>query len=319
MKGAVFLGPGAMDVRDVPEPEAGEDELLIRVLACGICGSDTRALATPPGLDYVPGIVFGHEFVGEVVGGSERVVVFPSIPCGVCRLCQSGRGNLCTDITHIGATTDGGLAELVVVPQRAATPVPADLDPKLATLAEPLACVLNGARRAAFAAGDSVVIFGGGPIGLLFCLVAQIAGCGPITVIEPHPGRAAAALELGADQALAPDAIDEARGADIVVDSVGSLTGQAVDAIAPGGRIVAFGLDWNATATVRPAVIASRELTIIGAYLGWGTLPRAVTLLDRHRVKFDPVASHLFSLDETEAAVTAMAKAESLKSVVMIG
>jgi threonine dehydrogenase-like Zn-dependent dehydrogenase len=315
----VFLGPGSMEVRDVPEPEAGDGEVLIRVLACGICGSDTRALATPPGLNYVPGIVFGHEFVGELVGRNERVVVLPNIPCGRCQLCQSGRGNLCADIVHIGATTDGGLAEHVVVPRRVTTSVPIDLDPKLATLAEPLACVLNGAHRAAFAVGDSIVIFGGGPIGLLFCLVAQIAGCGPVTVIEPHRGRATAALELGADRALPPEQIDKARGADIVVDSVGMLTGQAVDVVAPGGRVVAFGLDWNATATVSPAIIATRELTIVGAYLGWGTLPRAVALLDQHRAKFTPVASHLFSLDDTEAAVSAMANAESLKSVVMIG
>lgn len=308
-----------MEVRDVPEPEAGDDEVLVRVLACGICGSDTRALATPPGLDYVPGIVFGHEFVGELVGESGRVVVFPSVPCGTCALCQSGRGNLCTSIVHIGATTDGGLAEQVVVPRRAATPVPMDLDPKLATLAEPLACVLNGARRGGFSAGDSILILGGGPIGLLFCLVAEIAGCGPITVVEPHPGRAAAALGLGADRALSPDRADEAWGADVVVDSVGMLTGQAVDLVAPGGRIVAFGLDWKATATVSPAVIASRELTIVGSYLGWGTLPRAVALLDRHRSKFEPVASHLFGLEETESAVAAMANAASLKSVVMIG
>jgi threonine dehydrogenase-like Zn-dependent dehydrogenase len=319
MRAAVFLGPGSMEVRDVPDPVAGDGDVALRVLACGICGSDTRALATPPGLTYMPGIVFGHEFVGEVVGSGHRVVVFPSIPCGVCRLCQAGRGNLCADIVHIGATTDGGLAERAVVPRRVTTPVPLDLEPMLATLSEPLACVLNGARRAAFAAGDSVVIFGAGPIGLLFCAVARIAGCGPITVVEPHPGRAAAALELGADRTLPPDCAGEAGGADVVVDSVGTLTGRAVDLASPGGRVVAFGLDWNATATVTPAAITSRELTIVGAYLGWGTLPRAVAMLDRHREQFRPIASHSFGLEDSAAAVSAMARAESLKSVVMIG
>jgi threonine dehydrogenase-like Zn-dependent dehydrogenase len=319
MKAAVFLGPGSMELRDVPVPEPAADEVALRILVCGICGSDTRALATPPGMHYVPGIVFGHEFVGEVIGTDERVAVFPSIPCGACALCQSGRGNLCRDIAHIGATIDGGLAERAVVPRRATTPVPRDLDVVIASLSEPLACVLNATRRAAFAAGDSVVVFGGGPIGLLFAAVARLSGCGPVTVVEPHQGRAAVALQVGADQALDPAASDAVAGADIVVDSVGTLTHRAVELVAPGGRVVAFGLDWNASVTLGPAAIASRELTIIGAYLGWGTLPRAVALLAANPDVFRPIASHTFSLADTAAAVSAMQRAESVKSVVMIG
>jgi threonine dehydrogenase-like Zn-dependent dehydrogenase len=108
-------------------------------------------------------------------------------------------------------------------------------------------------------------------------------------------------------------------GADIVVDSVGTLTHRAVELVAPGGRVVAFGLDWNASVTLGPAAIASRELTIIGAYLGWGTLPRAVALLAANPDVFRPIASHTFSLADTAAAVSAMQRAESVKSVVMIG
>ena len=106
MRAAIFHAPGDMEVRDAPEPTARDGDVLLRVIACGICGSDTRALATPPTMHYTPEIIFGHELVGEVVSGAERglAAVFPSIPCGTCRQCLEGRGNLCTAIRHIGAT-----------------------------------------------------------------------------------------------------------------------------------------------------------------------------------------------------------------------
>lgn len=320
MRAAIFLGPGAMEVRDAPAPVPGADDVLLRVLACGICGSDTRALATPPTMHYTPDIVFGHELVGEVVSGAEPglAAVFPSIPCGSCEQCLDGRGNLCTRIRHIGATMDGGLAELCVVPRSSLVPLPADADPLLSTLVEPLACVMNGCRRAGLRAGDRVLVLGGGPIGLLFAAMARLSGCTSVTVVEPNERRAAVALAVGADRAIPPAEAEAAAGADVVIDSVGSLTHVALELVAPGGRVVAFGLDWSARSSVTPAAIASRELTIVGAYLGWGTFPAAVRLVAAHGERLRPIASHVFGLEETEAAVGAMARAESVKSIVSI-
>src|SRR5262249_45221317 len=155
------------DVADVPEPAlTSEDNVLVRVEACGICGSDLRAVVVPPQMEYKPGTIIGHEFVGEVVAAEadtgvdtgQRVVVLPNIPCRRCWYCRTGQVNLCENFLHIGCFRPGGAAELCAVPADMVHRVPDGLPPEIAALTEPLACVLNGSLKAGWHPGTSAVI-----------------------------------------------------------------------------------------------------------------------------------------------------------------
>jgi (R,R)-butanediol dehydrogenase / meso-butanediol dehydrogenase / diacetyl reductase len=333
MRAAVYTGPGAVEVTTVPDATpAASDEVVVRVERCGICGSDLRALALPPEMDYEPGIVIGHEFVGEVVdprglagvNHGDRVAVLPNIPCGRCHYCRAGRTNLCTDFTHLGAMRDGGAAELAAVPAAMLHALPETLEWETAALTEPLACVLNGTRRAGFHPGAPTLILGAGPIGLLFLAVAKLAGAGPIVVSEPHAERRAWAKRHGADVVCDPTAepLDEVVaeatdgiGVEIAIDAVGSLLTDAVAAVRKGGRVLVFGLNFRAQATLSPADIASREVTIEGVYIANGTFPLALRLLDAHPETFRPLITHRLELDAFWQGIEAMRDGSGMKVI----
>jgi (R,R)-butanediol dehydrogenase / meso-butanediol dehydrogenase / diacetyl reductase len=333
VRAAVYTGPGAVEVTTVPDATPGaSDEVVVRVERCGICGSDLRALAVPPEMDYEPGVVIGHEFVGEVVDArgqagvreGDRVAVLPNIPCRRCHYCRAGRVNLCTDFTHLGAMRDGGAAELASVPANMLHALPEGLDWETAALTEPLACVLNGTRRAGFHPGAPTLILGAGPIGLLFLAVARLAGAGPIVVSEPHAERRAWAARHGADVVCDPtsepleEVVAEATegiGAEIAIDAVGSLLGDAVAAVRKGGRVLVFGLNFRAQATLSPADIASREVTIEGVYIANGTFPLALSLLDAHPETFRPLITHRLELDAFWQGIEAMRDGSGMKVI----
>jgi 2-desacetyl-2-hydroxyethyl bacteriochlorophyllide A dehydrogenase len=333
MRAAVYTGPGVVEVTSVPDATpTGDDDVVVRVERCGICGSDLRALAVPPEMDYEPGVVIGHEFVGEVadahgaagVREGDRVAVLPNIPCGRCHYCRTGRVNLCTDFTHVGAMRDGGAAELAAVPASMLHALPETLDWETAALTEPLACVLNGTRRAGFHPGAPTLILGAGPIGLLFLAVAKLAGAGPIVVSEPHAERRQAAARHGADVVCDPinepladvvAAATGAIGAEIAIDAVGSLLGDAVAAVRKGGRVLVFGLNWRAKATLSPADIASREVTIEGVYIANGTFPLALSLLDAHPETFRPLITHRLPLESFWQGIEAMRDGSGMKVI----
>jgi 2-desacetyl-2-hydroxyethyl bacteriochlorophyllide A dehydrogenase len=333
VKAAVYTAPGTVDITTVPDATpVGSDDVVVRVERCGICGSDLRALAVPPEMDYEPGVVIGHEFVGEVVDArgqasvrdGDRVAVLPNIPCGRCHYCRGGRVNLCTDFTHLGAMRDGGAAELASVPASMLHALPQGLDWETAALTEPLACVLNGTRRAGFHPGAPTLILGAGPIGLLFLAVARLAGAGPIVVSEPHAERRAWAARHGADVVCDPTSepleevvakATEGIGAEIVIDAVGSLLRDAVAAVRKGGRVLVFGLNFRAQATLSPADIASREVTIEGVYIANGTFPLALSLLDAHPDAFRPLITHRLALEAFWQGIEAMRDGSGMKVI----
>jgi (R,R)-butanediol dehydrogenase/meso-butanediol dehydrogenase/diacetyl reductase len=333
VRAAVYTGPGTVEVRTVADatPKGGDD-VVLRVERCGICGSDLRALAVPPEMDYEPGVIIGHEFVGEVVdpdgqagvNQGDRVAVLPNIPCGRCHYCRTGRVNLCTDFTHLGAMRDGGAAELAAVPASMLHALPDAVDWETAALTEPLACVLNGTRRAGLHPGAPTLVLGAGPIGLLFLAVAKLAGAGPIVVSEPHAERRASAARNGADVVCDPvsEPLDEVvaaatdgLGAEIAIDAVGSLLTDAVGAVRRGGRVLVFGLNWRARATLSPADLASREVTIEGVYIANGTFPLALRLLDAHPETFRPLITHRLPLESFWDGIEAMRDGSGMKVI----
>jgi threonine dehydrogenase-like Zn-dependent dehydrogenase len=319
MKAVVFERPGQVHVLDRARPEVHRaDDVVVQVAACGLCGTDLRMIADPPRMSCDVGRVIGHEISGVVVETGpaagvdvgQPIVLLPNFPCRRCRSCRRGLINLCDRFEHVGSTVDGGLAEFVVAPREFVYPVPTDLDLSLAALAEPLACVLNGADRARWKPGSPVVILGGGPIGLLYLVVAGLAGAGPIIVSEPNSARAAKARELGAAAVLDPLAeghdaaiVDLTEGgAEVVVDTLGTLLAAAFRLTAKRGQILVFGIDETATVPVHPADLVTKELCVEGVYISRGTFPAAIRMLRDHPEVFNAVVTDRFTLADWDKA-----------------
>ena len=315
VRAVVYEGPGDVQLVERFKPERlGPGDVLLEVVACGLCGTDQRVMAVPPLMGCEAGRTIGHEISARVSDAGDAshlevgdlVVLAPNYPCRQCPSCRAGLLNLCDDFRHVGSGVDGGLADYLVAPAEFLHKVPAGVDPVLAALAEPLACVLNGAERAQWTANSPVVILGGGPIGLLYLAVARLSGASPIVVSEPTPARAQRARDLGADAVVDPRSdshVDElialtGGGARVVVDTLGTLLGTAAQVAAKRGQILVFGIDETATASVVPSLIVSKELSLDGVYLGRGTFPWALRLLRDHPELFARIVSDVVPLDE---------------------
>jgi 2-desacetyl-2-hydroxyethyl bacteriochlorophyllide A dehydrogenase len=335
MRAAVFEGKGKVQVTERPDPRvAHPDDVVVQIAANGLCGSDLRALATPPEMVYDEGVIVGHEFSGTIVDvGDEvelrpgtHVVVHPNIWCQTCWYCRSGHTNLCERFVHIGSMRDGGAAELCVVPERMVYRIPDEMSLDLAALAEPLACVLNGTRQAAVHPGESVVVLGAGPIGLLYVMLFRAAGASPLIVSEPTPERARWARELGADVVVNPAASDVAdaiheltdgRGADVAVDSVGGLLAAAVGSVRKRGRVFLFGLNERAEVMIRPADLVYKEISVSGVYIARGTFPLAVSLLTENALAFERLVTHRLKLEQFDEAIELLRTGEAVKALVV--
>lgn len=331
MRAAVFEGEGRLVVRDVPDPTPAPDEVLIEVEACGVCGSDVQIINVPPGHPSSPPVIIGHEFVGWVravgaavrdVAVGTRVVVDPDPKCGACDSCRAGRPANCTNIVALGVHRDGALARYVTTPANTAYPISADVPVEMATLVEPLACVVNGTNRAAVRPGESVVVFGAGAIGCLFIAVFRASGAGRIVAIEPSSARAAVARAVGADTVVTPDDWPARRGelmpqgADVVVDAVGSVLPQAIEAAAMGGRVVVFGMNGNARPPVHQVEIVEKGLAILGSYISNFTFPAAIRLVESGRLNLAPMITAVIPIDDTLAGIERLRSGEAVKIVI---
>lgn len=273
MKAARWHARHDIRIDDIPEPTApGPGEVIIKVGACGICGTDLEEYTDGP--LFVPvdepnpltgrkaPLTMGHEFAGEVVEVGKGVTAFKPgdhlapdvlLYCGECYWCQRHQVNLCDKLAALGQMDDGGLAEYCKLPVKMAIPVPNGLSDDHAAMAEPLSVAVRAVRRGRLAPGETVAVFGGGTIGL-FCLqVALAAGAGEVFVIEPLQGRRELALKLGASAVIDPKAvepIEELRrltrgvGPDLVMEAAGvaPVTPVAIHAARKGGRIVLVGI-----------------------------------------------------------------------------
>jgi 2-desacetyl-2-hydroxyethyl bacteriochlorophyllide A dehydrogenase len=321
VRAAVLAEVGRLAVAERDEPTlAAEDEVLLDVEACGVCGTDLHILSTPPAHPATVGVVLGHEFVGVVsavgpavrgVSVGERVAVAPNLWCGECTWCRRGLRNQCENGTTYGIFVDGGLAPRVVVKARACHPVSHALPTHVAALAEPLSTVVHGARQANVFPGERAVVIGAGPIGAMFCALLR-AGGASVAAIEPAPARARLARELGADDVVAPDDIGDLE-AEVVVDAVGSQLETALRVVARGGRVLLFGMNAHARADVAQARITRDELTILGSYVGQDVFPDAIRLLEQGRIPFDRLVTHRVAVDELPAAVEELRAGRALK------
>lgn len=288
MRAAVLHGAGDLRIEEVPDPEPGPGELVLEVEAALTCATDTKMMRSGahPALGPLPAPL-GHECCGRIVAvgaGVEKslagaVVPANSAPCDQCRSCRRGRPSLCRDPVYF----TGSFARFVRVPARIVRrnllPVPDDLAAELAAMAEPLACAVRGAARSRAAAGDTVLILGGGPQGAFLAHLLAARGCRAI-LADPHPSRRERATRFGADEVLDaprdPGSLDAALaatpdglGADVVFAAVGSPEAweQAVMLVRPGGEVnLHGGCPPGEMLSIDPARLHYDEITLQGSY-----------------------------------------------------
>jgi len=331
MPAAVFAGEGRLDITERPRPKLlRPDDVVLGVETCGICGTDLRILERPQAHPATPGVILGHEILGVVVEAGpeaglepgDRVVVAPNIGCGVCVYCRRGLPNQCPQMTTIGIYEDGGLAGRVRVPASVCHRIAASVPAEVAVLAEPLSTVANGVRLANPFPGESAVVLGAGPAGLMFTALFAAAGLHVITV-EPAKARAELARQLGAEAVLDPNAVDvigevqrmtDGIGADITVDAVGSQLPTVLAAVRPAGRVVLFGMNTTARAEVAQERITRRELSVFGSFIGAPDLmPMAVSVLERGVVDLSPMVTHRVDIGGLPAALDEFRRGGAVK------
>lgn len=339
MLAAVYHGPHDLRVEQVPRPQISPDDVLLRVVAANICGTDLRILHGghrhyPEGTIRIP----GHEVVGDIaeVGArvtgyeaGQRVFVAPNIG-GRSRQTIAGDNNLDPDFQAIGINLDGAFAEYMRVPEAAIRqgnlmPVRAGMDPAVAALTEPFACVLRGQNAIGVRDGDIVLVMGAGPIGVMHVMLARLRGALRVIVSEPAAGRREQALALGADRVVDPSGEDlvaavmeesDGRGADAIIVAAPAKRAQesALDVAAVGGRINFFGGLPKQDPTIRfdSNKVHYKELIVTGttACSTYDCL-RASDIVNSGRIELASLVSGRFPLREATAAFEAADPARS--------
>jgi 2-desacetyl-2-hydroxyethyl bacteriochlorophyllide A dehydrogenase len=328
MRAVIVEKPGVVRVDEVPEPEPGPDEAIVRVGACGICGTDIHIIdgEFPP---TVYPIIPGHEFGGEVVAvGPEvtgikvgdRVGVDPTLNCGACYYCQRGEGNLCERWNGVGvARQPGGFAECVALPGRTLYPLPAGMSYAAAALIEPISCVVRGFHRLQPQVGESYLIYGAGPMGLLNAQVARFNGASLVALIDINPSRLARARQFGFETVGASweELREQApRGFDNVIEATGvtKVAEMAIDAVKRRGKLLIFGVCPPGEKAAYDAFkIYNEEITILGSMAVLNSYGPAVDILAAGAVDAEKMVTHTLTLDEFPEAIELVRGGTGLK------
>jgi L-iditol 2-dehydrogenase len=316
MQAVRLTGVGQIGCAGVLRPRPGPGEVLVRVEAAGICGTDRHLFkgefpSTPP-------VTLGHEFCGIVEIAGEgvtlaegtRITCDPNIACGTCPACLEGRVNLCERLVAIGVHTDGGLAEYALIPAHRAFALPDGLDPAHGALAEPLACCIHGVDRGAPRAGDRVIVLGGGVIGLLTVQLCARAGA-EVMLVTRHPDKRTLALTMGAAQTAESVAAARAlwpRGAQLVMECAGVADTVVVAPrlAARGGRAVIVGvMPAGEQTAIEPFDLLFREVDVLTAFLNPFTQVRAAAMIAQGGLVLDPLISRMIPLAQAPAAIAA--------------
>jgi len=336
MKAAVYRGVNDVRLEEVPVPEIGRGELLVRVHTCGICGTDLKKIAT--GSHSAPRI-FGHETSGVVVragegvrkfGVGDRVVVFHHIPCRECYYCRTKTFAQCETYKRVGCTagfepSGGGFAEYVRVMdwivEKGTVPIPEGVSFEQACFVEPVNTCMKGIQTLRLERGETVLVVGQGPIGLILAVLAKEAGARVITS-DLYPARLTISKALGLDQTINASQADTVRtvreltggrGADAVILAVAghALIRPAMDAARPGGRILLFAQTVRGEASIDPAAVCVDEKALLGSYSASVELQeQSVQFVMNREMDLEQLISHRFSLEQLpEAFATASDRA----------
>jgi L-iditol 2-dehydrogenase len=341
MKATVLRGVDDLSLEELPDPQPRNDEVLIRVRAAGVCGTDVHmweGTNTEGTFPFIP----GHEWSGEVVevgehiktlSAGDRVVAEVPIKCRVCPNCKDGMDpNMCPDFELYGFSWEypGGMAEYTVSKEERLFKIPDNVSYEEAALVEPVSVAYRGVWGSGGGAAphDRVVIFGAGPIGLFAMLACKASGA-PVSVIEPQPYRRQMARDLGADVVIDPTAGDVVeqvldhtggRGATLVLECSGSdgALGATIDVVAQKGRIVLIGQSAGRKIPIEIGQTIFQGATIVGSSGSPYFFPKTLTFMARRLVDLTPVITHRFPLSDVLKAFELGKKAtDSLKILLM--
>lgn len=317
MKAVVLSAVNELAIADVERPKPGSKECLVKVLACGICGTD-RHIYHGEYPSSKP-VILGHEFGGviEEVGPDSKfkvgqvVSVDPNIVCGKCEDCRAERTAFCPDLTALGVNINGGLAEYVLTPDSQIYPVQNDLNPLHLAFIEPLACSIRGMDLAKLTGGEKVAILGGGVIGLLVVQLAKLAGASEIVLVTRQKFRRDVALKIGATRVIDPQSEDVntvVTKMDVTFECAGSVETfkQSQNITRRGGSVIVLGLTASdATLEVNPFNIVVNELRIQGSFLNPLTQARAAELVESGKLNLDILISKVVDLSGVKAILDA--------------
>lgn len=347
MKSIIFKRPGLFTFEDRPKPQIkSAEDVLIKVLGVGICGTDLHVLMNPPLHPAKPDIIFGHEYCGEIaeVGANvdwlqpgDKVIIDPHPPCGSCRHCRSDRPDMCTTLysqqdtpwpehgVTRGLFQDGALTSYTCVPANSVYKIDPNTPFELAALAEPLSCVGYAIEKLKIQAGDSVCILGAGPMGLLFCAMARANGAASIIVSEPGEYRRQKALKCGATHVVNPKEenlkqicldVTGGLGVDHCIEAVGQLLPTALDVIRPSGKVLMFGHDETAAPPVRLAEIVRKEAQIYGGFLGKYYFEKTARIIESGLLPLEEIVTHKLPLSEYQKGLDLLRSGQALKVVI---
>ena len=338
MKSNYFMGDRRFQLVEEPIPEIGEEDVLIRVGACGVCGTDVHIFNGDEGSAPVcPPVVLGHELAGTVVKTGEKATRFregdhvsvdPNSYCGKCHYCRIGKKQLCTSLYAVGVNRNGGFAEYCAVPEGQCYLLSPDLPIEYGAMAEPLACCLHGIDRAEIRAGDTVCVLGGGAIGLMMVQLVKQRGASAVILSEPVELRRQLGLRLGADHAVDPVREDlpgrvrellGQEGADVVIECVGNpvASAQALQVAKRGSTVLLFSVPKNGTVLkVSLEDIYRKELKLLGSLINPDTHARAVAMINGGRIELGPIITHVFPVEQVREAVAMQQSDASVKVIV---
>jgi 2-desacetyl-2-hydroxyethyl bacteriochlorophyllide A dehydrogenase len=339
MRAVIVDQPGQIRVGTMPDPTPRPHEVIVRVGACGICGTDLHIAGGEfPPTPYP--IIPGHEFAGEVVAiGSDvspdsstrgaplsigtRVAVDPSLFCGSCAFCRTGHGNLCLNWGAIGDTVNGAFAEYVAVPAANAYVLSDNISYRQAALIEPISCAVHGIHRLAPKLGDTMLIVGAGTMGLILLQLAIRAGASRVTVLDLNTQRLERAKQLGAYQ-TATDINTlletEPLGFDCVIDATGvarAIEG-AFEAVKRGGKFMVFGVaPQEARVSLSPFRIYNDEITVLGSMAVLYSYGPAVELMNSGVLNTDVLLTQTFPLENFPEALDVVRRGEGAKTQIL--
>lgn len=313
-----------LTVTDVDEPTIASDEVLVRVRACGICGSDVHGYDGSSGR-RIPPLIMGHEAAGVVerVGGEvadlkpgDRVTFDSTVYCGACRFCQRGEVNLCDNRRVLGVSCGeyrrhGAFAEFVAVPRRICYRLPDELGFEQAAMIEAVAVAVHAVDRVSVGRGDTTVVVGAGMIGLLIVQALKLAGCGRVIAVDVEDRKLELAATLGADDGLNAKQVDAAKrvvemtdgvGADAALEAVGATEPirTAIHSLRKGGSAVLVG-NLSPKVELPLQAVVTRQLTLYGSCSSSGEYPRCIEAMARGAIRVDPLISAAAPLSEGPA------------------
>ncbi|MCF2706084.1 zinc-dependent dehydrogenase [Arcanobacterium haemolyticum] len=344
MKAAVFDGPGKLELREIDTPHARAGELVLKVGANTLCGTDGRILRGEKTAGIDIGVVLGHEisgYVTEIGSGvdgfaeGDLVAINPTVPCLRCYYCKAGLDHLCEHTELFGYAINGGLAEYIRIPAQAMERggvyrAPAHVSAVEAALSEPTGCVLNGASNYKPQPGDTVVIIGAGPIGMLHTQVNKLYGASQIIVSDLSESRLAMAKKLGATHTVNAGEANlkefvfdhtEGRGADVAVLCIGAnaLVQQGFEVVRKRGHVNAFaGFPKGGSSSIDPNLIHYRELEVTGASnANRASQEKALRLIGEGKIDVKALHTDTYKLDDVVEAIEYAASGKGVKVAVV--